>query len=195
MLKSVEESPKCSPSGLEPMSHTSMALMVQYLNVRQRKLGTSIIQTVRMYSVDTDWLPMEDFFKHNPNCFQTTQPGGSTFPSCLAPFQIFTVDFQFCSPLFTDGCSISLLLTVWSSVSLHILVLQMYEILASYSFLRALLYIFCLVWLCFFWTFYLSIYSTFIYHILDYQCTYTASSIKILSLFVSTCLKCWFSLL
>ncbi len=36
---------QCSPTGLEPMPHTSMALMAQYLNVRQRKLGTIIIQT------------------------------------------------------------------------------------------------------------------------------------------------------
>jgi hypothetical protein len=32
--------------GLEPMSHILVALMGQYLNVRQRKLGTIIIQTV-----------------------------------------------------------------------------------------------------------------------------------------------------
>jgi hypothetical protein len=41
-LKSVEE--LChSLTGLEPMPHTSVALMAQYLNVRQRKLGTIII--------------------------------------------------------------------------------------------------------------------------------------------------------
>ena len=32
--------------GLEPMPCISVALMAQYLNVRQRKLGTIIIQTV-----------------------------------------------------------------------------------------------------------------------------------------------------
>jgi hypothetical protein len=31
-------------TGLEPMSHTSMALTAQYLNVRQLNLGTIIIQ-------------------------------------------------------------------------------------------------------------------------------------------------------
>jgi hypothetical protein len=36
------------PRGLEPMSHTSVALAAQYLNVRQRKLGTIINQTVHI---------------------------------------------------------------------------------------------------------------------------------------------------
>jgi hypothetical protein len=31
--------------GLEPMPYTSVALQAQYLNVRQSKLGTVIIQT------------------------------------------------------------------------------------------------------------------------------------------------------
>ncbi len=47
------------------MSHISVALIPQYLNVRQRKLGTIIIQTVHILqhdSVDTGSLPMEDFF-------------------------------------------------------------------------------------------------------------------------------------
>jgi hypothetical protein len=35
-------------SGLEPMPRTSEALMAQYPNVRQRKLGTIIIQTVQV---------------------------------------------------------------------------------------------------------------------------------------------------
>jgi hypothetical protein len=67
--------------GLEPMSLTSVALMVQYLNVRQRKWGTVIILTVHILqldSADTGSLPMEDFFKHIPNYFQITQPGSST---------------------------------------------------------------------------------------------------------------------
>jgi hypothetical protein len=37
-----------SPTGLEPMLCTSEALMAQYLNVRHRKLGTFIIQTVHI---------------------------------------------------------------------------------------------------------------------------------------------------
>ncbi len=41
---------QCSPSGLEPMSRKSEALTAQYLNVRQRKLDTIIIQTVRYHS-------------------------------------------------------------------------------------------------------------------------------------------------
>ena len=67
--------------GLEPMSLTSVALMAQYLNVRQRKWGTIIIQTVHILqldSADTGSLPMEDFFKHIPIYFQITQPGSST---------------------------------------------------------------------------------------------------------------------
>ncbi len=58
-----------------PMPHTSVAQMAQYLNVRQRKLGTIFIQTVLILqheSMDTDSLPMEDFLKHNPNYFQIT---------------------------------------------------------------------------------------------------------------------------
>jgi hypothetical protein len=61
------------PMELEPMSHTSVALTDQYLNVRQRKLGTIIIQTVHILKLDS-----ADFFKHNPNCFHITQPGSST---------------------------------------------------------------------------------------------------------------------
>ncbi len=152
---------------LEPMSHISVTLTVQYLNVHKRKLGTIIIQIVLKVSISSisygmivrtqthcPWFykhnriqthcPWEDLFKHNPNYFQITQPGGSTFPSCLAPLQIFTVNIQFCSPLFIDGYSISLLFSVWSSVSLYILVLHM-KVITSYSFLGALLYIFCLV--------------------------------------------------
>ena len=44
---------QCSPSGLEPMSRTSEALTAQYLNVRQRKLGTIIIQTVHILQHDS----------------------------------------------------------------------------------------------------------------------------------------------
>ncbi len=65
------------PTELEPMPHTSVALTAQYLNVRQRKLGTIIIQTVHILqhdSADTGSLPLEDFFKHNPNYFEITLP-------------------------------------------------------------------------------------------------------------------------
>jgi hypothetical protein len=64
------------PTGLEPMSHIPVALTAQYLNVRQRKLGTIIIQTVHILqhdSADTGSLPIKNFFKHIPNNFQTTQ--------------------------------------------------------------------------------------------------------------------------
>jgi hypothetical protein len=67
--------------GLEPLPVTSVALTAQYLNVRQRKLGTNIIWTVHILqheSADTGSLPMEDFFKHNPNRFLITLPGSST---------------------------------------------------------------------------------------------------------------------
>jgi hypothetical protein len=79
-LKSAEE--LCHPpTGLEPLPHTSVALTAHYLNVRQHRLGTIIIQTVHILqheSADTGSLPMEDFFKHNPNYFQITLPGSST---------------------------------------------------------------------------------------------------------------------
>ncbi len=55
-----------------------MALTAQYLNFRQRKLGTNKIQTVHIRqheSADTGSLPIEDFFKYNPNYFQVSLPG------------------------------------------------------------------------------------------------------------------------
>ena len=45
------------------MPHVTVALTAQYLNVRQRKLGTIIIQTVRILqheSAVTDSLPEEE---------------------------------------------------------------------------------------------------------------------------------------
>ncbi len=50
------------------MSYTSVGLTAQYLNVRQPKLGTIIIQTVYIQqhdSADTGSLPMENFFMHD----------------------------------------------------------------------------------------------------------------------------------
>ncbi len=66
-----------------PMSHTSVALMAQYRNMCQRKLGCIIIiQTVYILqhdSADTGAPPLlEDFFKHNPNYLQKTQPCNNT---------------------------------------------------------------------------------------------------------------------
>ena len=64
-----------SPMGLEPMPCTSEALTAQYLNVRQRKLGTIIIQTVRILqheSAVTDSLPEEEFVHGHSNHFQMT---------------------------------------------------------------------------------------------------------------------------
>ncbi len=58
--------------GLEPMPYTSVALMAQYLNVRQGKLGTIIIQTVHILlhdSADTGSLPKSDFCMVNSNYF------------------------------------------------------------------------------------------------------------------------------
>jgi hypothetical protein len=69
------------------MSHISVALMTQYLNVRRRKLGTIIIQTVYFLqhdSADTGSLPLEDFEKHHPSYFYIIQPGRSTV---TPPFQ------------------------------------------------------------------------------------------------------------
>ncbi len=64
------------------MSCISLALMAPYLNVRQRKLGTIIIQAAHILqhvSAHTGSLPMEDFIKtQDPSYFQITQPGSST---------------------------------------------------------------------------------------------------------------------
>ncbi len=62
-----------SPLGLEPMPCTSVALVAQYLNVRQRKLGTIIIQTVHILqhdSADTGTLPKRNLSMANSNYFQ-----------------------------------------------------------------------------------------------------------------------------
>ncbi len=59
--------------GLEPMPYTSVALVAQYLNVRQRKLGTIIIQTVHILqhdSADTGTLPKRNLSMANSNYFQ-----------------------------------------------------------------------------------------------------------------------------
>ena len=73
--KSVEKLPNFPPAGLEPMPHVTVALTAQYLNVRQRKLGTIIIQTVRILqheSAVTDSLPEEEFVHGHSNHFQMT---------------------------------------------------------------------------------------------------------------------------
>jgi hypothetical protein len=55
--------------GLEPMPRTSEALTAQYLNVRQRKLGTIIIQTVHILQHDsavTSSLPIRELLHGQP---------------------------------------------------------------------------------------------------------------------------------
>ena len=52
------------------MPHATVALTAQYLNVRQRKLGTIIIQTVRILqheSAVTDSLPEGEFVHGHSN--------------------------------------------------------------------------------------------------------------------------------
>ncbi len=69
-VKVSREIAQCSPAGLEPMPHATVALTAQYLNVRQRKLGTIIIQTVRILqheSAVTDSLPEEEFLHGHSN--------------------------------------------------------------------------------------------------------------------------------
>ena len=64
-----------SPMGLEPMPCTSEALTAQYLNVRQRKLGTIIIQTVHILQHDsavTGSLPDGEFLHGQPNVLPNT---------------------------------------------------------------------------------------------------------------------------
>jgi hypothetical protein len=75
--KSIEKLPNFTPAGLEPMPHATVALTAQYLNFRQRKLGTIIIQTVRILhlqheSAVTDSLPEEEFVHRHSNYFQMT---------------------------------------------------------------------------------------------------------------------------
>jgi hypothetical protein len=49
------------------MSHISVALMAQYLNVRERKLGARVHSHILQHdSANTGSLPEEDFVKHNP---------------------------------------------------------------------------------------------------------------------------------
>ncbi len=66
-LKSVEELPS---SQRDSMPCTSEALTAQYLNVRQRKLGTIIIQIVHILRHDTavtGSLPDREFLHGHPN--------------------------------------------------------------------------------------------------------------------------------
>jgi hypothetical protein len=75
-FKPVEE--MChSPTGTRTHVHISVALVAQYLNVRQLKLGTIIIQTVHVSygmivrtQVHCKW---KDFVEHNPSYFQIIQ--------------------------------------------------------------------------------------------------------------------------
>ncbi len=58
LLKSLQRL-TISPLGLEPVPYTLVAFTAQFLNVRQRKLGTIVIQTVHILqhdSADTRWL-------------------------------------------------------------------------------------------------------------------------------------------
>jgi hypothetical protein len=52
--------------------HVSVALTAQYLNVRQT------VHILQQDSADIVSLPMEEFFRHNPNYFHRTQPGSRT---------------------------------------------------------------------------------------------------------------------
>jgi len=57
--------------GLEPLPYTSVALMAQYLNVRQRKFGTIIIHNFHILQhdrADTGSLPKRDFCMAISNC-------------------------------------------------------------------------------------------------------------------------------
>ncbi len=70
-LRSVQILTVHFPQGLDA-SDTSLALTAQYLNVRQHKLGTIIIQTVHILqheSADIGSLLMRDFCMANSNYF------------------------------------------------------------------------------------------------------------------------------
>jgi hypothetical protein len=100
VYKSVDE--LChAPTGLKPMSFTAMALMCQYLNVCQRKLGTIIIQTVHILQQDSEntgsLLIIEDFLMHNLNYFQITLPEntmGLVPPSLEISVNLYNVIFS-----------------------------------------------------------------------------------------------------
>jgi hypothetical protein len=78
------------PMGFEPLSRTSVALTVQYLNVHKRNLGTIIIKLslpiLQHDSADTMSLFMEDFFKHNPNYFKHLRTNDAIVGFCLKKF-------------------------------------------------------------------------------------------------------------
>jgi hypothetical protein len=57
---------------LEPMSHTSVTLTVQYMNVRQRKIGTIIIQTVHILRHVTACIVRTLTHFHCPWAFSST---------------------------------------------------------------------------------------------------------------------------
>ncbi len=70
--KSVEKLPNFPPAGLEPITHATVALTAQNLNVRQRKLGTIIIQTICILqheSAVTDSLPKGESVHGHSNLF------------------------------------------------------------------------------------------------------------------------------
>jgi hypothetical protein len=51
--------------GFEPIPYISMALMAKLLNVSQRKLGTIIIQTVRILQHDSTMVTAHERFLHD----------------------------------------------------------------------------------------------------------------------------------
>ncbi len=80
-IKGIFVAVQCPPTGLEPMPHTSVALIaLLYLNVRQRKLGTIIILDCPCDHLQHDTvvvtgsLPEGKFCIGNPTYFQKPSP-------------------------------------------------------------------------------------------------------------------------
>jgi hypothetical protein len=74
-VKVSREIAQFSPCRIRTYATLTVALMAQYLNVRQRKLGTIIIQTVHILQHETavtDSLPEEEFVHGHSNHFQMT---------------------------------------------------------------------------------------------------------------------------
>jgi hypothetical protein len=67
---------------LEPLPYTSVALMAQYLNVRQRKLGTIIIQTVHILQNEScgHRVTALEGFSHVPTLITSDKPSPAVVP-------------------------------------------------------------------------------------------------------------------
>jgi hypothetical protein len=104
--------------GLEPMPCISVALMAQYLNVRQRKLGTINILTVHILqhdSADTGPLPTRDFCMVISNYYFFFMFGGM-LPLFLFIFTLFEQTYN----IYIYYSSSTLFLSSWLPLPINI---------------------------------------------------------------------------